>query len=89
MIANWAISSGYTFHSGAPVAWSADMIYYGGNLQYDPRNVNRAFDTAQFKTAVVRNVGSLGSPRRNCADARADHDQGTVALTGIGFAIGQ
>ena len=52
VLGDWAASAIYTFHSGAPVAWnnSAGYIYYGGDLQYDARNVNRAFDKTQFNT---------------------------------------
>jgi len=49
IIGNWAISSGYNFHSGAPVGWG-NVIYYGGDLNYDARNVNHAFDTTRFNT---------------------------------------
>jgi hypothetical protein len=47
LIGNWAISSGYNFHSGAPVGWG-NVIYYGGDLNYNSRNVNHAFDTSRF-----------------------------------------
>ena len=49
LIGNWAVSTLYTFHSGAPVAWG-NMLYYGGDLQYDARNVNHSFDTTRFNT---------------------------------------
>jgi hypothetical protein len=49
LVGNWAVSSLYTWHSGAPIAWG-NMIYYGGPLNYNSRNVNHAFDTTQFNT---------------------------------------
>ena len=50
-----AISSGYTFHSGAPIAWG-NMLYYGGDLHYDARRVDHTFDTPRFKTASAQQL---------------------------------
>jgi len=55
LIGDWSVSSGYTFHSGAPVAWG-NMLYYGGDLQYDARNVNHAFDTTRFNTVSAQQL---------------------------------
>jgi TonB dependent receptor len=55
LIGNWAIATGYTFHSGAPVAWG-NMLYYGGDLHYDARNVNHAFDTTRFNTVSAQQL---------------------------------
>ena len=55
IIGNWAISSGYNFHSGAPVAWG-NVIYNGGELNYDARNVNHAFDTTRFNTVSAQQL---------------------------------
>jgi hypothetical protein len=55
LMGNWAVSTGYTFHSGAPVAWG-NMLYYGGDLQYDARNVNHAFDTTRFNTVSAQQL---------------------------------
>ena len=55
LIGNWAVSSLYTFHSGAPLAWG-NVIYYGGDLKYDARNVNRAFDTSRFNLASAQQL---------------------------------
>jgi hypothetical protein len=49
LVGDWAVSGLYTYHTGAPVAWG-NLIHYGGDLQYDPRNVNRAFDRTRFNT---------------------------------------
>jgi hypothetical protein len=57
IIGGWALSGIYTFQTGAPIAWG-DMIYYGGDLQYDARNINRAFDTSQFNTNSKQQLGS-------------------------------
>ena len=55
LIGNWAISSGYTFHSGAPVVWG-NVLYYGGDLHYDGRAVDHAFDTTRFNTVTAQQL---------------------------------
>ena len=55
LISDWSVSTGYTFHSGAPIAWG-NVIYYGGDLQYDSRNVNRSFDTSRFNTVSAQQL---------------------------------
>lgn len=50
IVGNWAVSSLYNYHTGAPVNWSSDVIYYGGNLSWDAHNVDRTLDTTQFNT---------------------------------------
>ena len=55
LIGNWAVSSFYTFHSGAPVGWG-NLIYYGGDLHYNARNVDHAFDTTRFNTVSAQQL---------------------------------
>ncbi len=55
VIGNWNVSSLYNFHSGAPAAWG-NLLYLGGDLQYNPRNVNRAFDTTRFNTVSAQQL---------------------------------
>jgi hypothetical protein len=50
IVGDWAVSSLYNYHTGAPVNWSSDVIYYGGNLNWDAHNVNKTFDTTRFVT---------------------------------------
>jgi hypothetical protein len=50
IVGDWAVSTLYNYHSGAPMNWNADVIYYGGNLNWDAHNVNHTFDTTQFNT---------------------------------------
>jgi hypothetical protein len=50
IVAGWAVSGFYTYHTGAPLGWG-NMIYYGGDLNYDPRNTDRAFDVTRFNRA--------------------------------------
>jgi hypothetical protein len=49
IVGEWAVSSLYNYHSGAPISWG-DVIYYGGPLNWDAHNVNHALDTTQFNT---------------------------------------
>jgi hypothetical protein len=50
LVGDWSVSSLYNYHSGAPVNWTADVIYNGGDLNWDGHNVNKTFDTTQFNT---------------------------------------
>jgi hypothetical protein len=50
-VGDWSVSSLYNYHSGAPVNWTADVIYYGGDLHWDGHNVNHTFDTTLFNTS--------------------------------------
>jgi hypothetical protein len=50
IVGDWAVSSLYNYHSGAPVNWSADVIYSGGPLNWDAHNASKTFDTTQFNT---------------------------------------
>jgi len=40
----------YNYHSGAPVNWTADLIYYGGSLNWNAHNASKTFDTTEFNT---------------------------------------
>ena len=51
IVGDWSISSLYSFHTGAPVNWTSDVIYYGGDLNWQAHNVNHTFDTTQFNTS--------------------------------------
>lgn len=49
LIGGWSLSGAYTLASGEPLTWG-NVIYYGGELNYNPRRVERAFDTTRFNT---------------------------------------
>jgi hypothetical protein len=55
IVAGWAVSGFYTYHTGAPLGWG-NMIYYGGDLNYDPRNTDRAFDVTRFNRASAEQL---------------------------------
>ena len=64
VIGGWSVSGIYTYQSGAVLTWG-NVIYLGGDLQWDPRNVDRAFNTAAFNTIPAqqldRNIRTLPS----------------------------
>jgi hypothetical protein len=49
LIGGWALTPMYNFQSGQPLSWG-NVIYYGGDLNLDPRNIDHAFDTTRFNT---------------------------------------
>jgi hypothetical protein len=49
LVGGWIVNGIYTWNPGAPVNWG-NVIYYGGDLQWDPRNIDRVFDTSRFNT---------------------------------------
>lgn len=46
-VGGWVLNSIYVFESGAALSWG-NVIYLGGNLNYQPRNLTEAFDTTKF-----------------------------------------
>lgn len=57
VVGGWAASALYTFHTGAPLAWG-NVIYNGGDLQYNARKVNHAFDTSRFNLVSSQQLAS-------------------------------
>ncbi len=49
LIGGWQINGIYTIQSGPPVGWG-NVIYTGGDLNWDARNLSRVFDTSRFIT---------------------------------------
>jgi hypothetical protein len=65
LLGGWQTAGILNLQSGGPVefggtsnsiAGSSNIIYYGGDLQWDARNLNRAFDTTRFETAPARQL---------------------------------
>ena len=50
VVGGWSMSGVFTRQSGDVLQWD-DSIYLGGDLQWNPHNVNRVFDTTRFVTA--------------------------------------
>ncbi len=53
----WNLNVIYTWQPGAPLTWG-NLIYLGGPLNVEPRNVARAFDTARFNTNSAQQLAS-------------------------------
>jgi hypothetical protein len=57
----WQLSTTYTYQVGGPVLWvngstnnNSDYIYFGGDLNSQPRNINgNAFDISRFDTRAA------------------------------------
>ncbi len=64
LVGGWAASSICTFQGGAPLGWG-NLIYYGGDLNYNPRNIDGAFDTTKFNTVssqqLAQNIRTFSS----------------------------
>ena len=57
LIGGWEISGIITVQSAAPLSWG-NVIYLGGNLNYDPGNPNMAFDTTRFNTNSAQQLAN-------------------------------
>ena len=47
LVGGWILNSVYTWESGGALSWG-NIIYYGGDLNMEPRNLSRAFDVTRF-----------------------------------------
>jgi hypothetical protein len=79
----WSVATIYSFQSGTPLGWG-NVIYLGGDLQWDPRNVNHALDTTRFVTAssaqLASNLRTFPSQFNNLRSDRTNN---------IDFAVGK
>ncbi len=56
LFGGWVVNGIYTWQSGAPLSWG-NVIYYGGPLDFDPRQVNGpAFNISQFNTVSAQQL---------------------------------
>jgi len=57
LIGGWQFAGILNLQSGGPVSWEdRNAIYYGGDLQWNARNLARAFDTTRFETNPTRQL---------------------------------
>jgi len=67
LVGGWQLAGIFNLQTGGPVSFEDrnTMIYYGGDIQWDARNLSRAFDTTRFETnpsrQLDRNVRTLPS----------------------------
>ena len=53
----WVLNGIYTWQVGAPLGWG-NLIYYGGDLNLEPRNIDRAFDVTRFNTVSAQQLAN-------------------------------
>jgi hypothetical protein len=53
----WILNSVYTWECGGALSWG-NIIYYGGDLNIQPRNLTQAFDVTRFERASAKQLGS-------------------------------
>ncbi len=58
VIGGWTINGIYSYESGAPAGDWGNIIYYGGDLKWNPRGVDGAFDVTQFNRNTTQQLGS-------------------------------
>lgn len=78
VIGGWVVNGIYTVQSGAPLNWEdRNVIYHGGDLQLQPRNIDRSFDRARFNTdprqQLDRNRRTFSSQFNNLRTDRSDN----------------
>ncbi|MEK7408544.1 MAG: carboxypeptidase regulatory-like domain-containing protein [Acidobacteriota bacterium] len=87
LIGGWSVTGVWTVQSGSLLGWG-NVIYYGGDLDLNPRNVQRAFDTTRFNTVAAqqldRNVRTFNSAFGNLrADRPNNFDTAVLKNTPI------
>jgi hypothetical protein len=59
VIGGMVINAIYNYQVGAPMNWEGqNPLFLGGDLQADPRNIDRAFDTTRFNTNSAQQLGN-------------------------------
>ncbi len=58
VIGGFVINGIYTWQIGAPANDWGNIIYFGGPLNWNPRNIDRAFDTTQFNRISSQQLSS-------------------------------
>jgi len=48
---DWTMTMGYSMQSGAPVKWSTNWVYDGGDIHWSAKNHSKAFDSSHFTAA--------------------------------------
>lgn len=63
VVGGWKLNTIYSVQSGPGVDWG-NVLYYGGDLGWNARNLNRVFDVTRFERAAAnqldRNVRTFG-----------------------------
>lgn len=67
VVNGWQLNTIYTTQAGAPVDWSTNLTYLGGNLNWQGRNLNNTFDVTRFETVAAN------QPERNIRSFQRRH----------------
>lgn len=57
VVGGWQINSIYSFQSGGPIEFG-NVIYYGGALNWNSRNLNQVFDVTRFERVAANQLAS-------------------------------
>jgi hypothetical protein len=57
VLGGWGLAGSYTLMSGQLISWG-NLIYYGGDLNYDVRNIGNAFDTTRFNVKSAEQLAN-------------------------------
>ena len=55
VIGRWTASGHYTYQGGQVASWG-NVIYLGGDLDWDPRNIDQAFDITRFNRSAAQQL---------------------------------
>jgi hypothetical protein len=58
IIGGWNINAIYSYESGGPAGSWGDVQYFGGDLQWNPNNPDRAFNVDAFNRVAATQTGS-------------------------------
>jgi len=58
VIGGWVINGIHSYETGGPVGNWGDVIYLGGDLNYQPTNVDHTFNTAAFNTVSTQQLSN-------------------------------
>jgi hypothetical protein len=58
IVGGWNLNGIYSYVSGAPAGDWGDVMYFGGDLQWDPSNPDRAFNVDAFNRVAATQTGS-------------------------------
>ena len=72
LLGGWTVNAIQTTQPGPPLGWG-NVIYLGGDLQLDPRNIYRAFDVTRFnRNSAQQLANNLRTFPSQFATLRAD-----------------
>ena len=72
LISGWTVSGHYTYQVGQIASWG-NVIYLGGDLNWDPRNIDQAFDVTRFNRNAAQQLSmNIRTLAPDFADLRLD-----------------